>query len=389
MLLVLKQLKKQLKSYLRVEQFMTGVVDLLKSDQTQNLLQEIKNISSSLVPKVKRPIKLMAESGDQTLAIAKYNLNGIAPDYLEFIQGYGQAAWSLPVDRVNHALAIAQNPDVILTAFPEVMTIRGSKQSLFEIQAQGADIRSVNSPQDALQIAQNNPSRQVVFFAVGYEDTAPSTAQTVLQAASKGINNFSVYCNHTTIIPALKAVLDSPSIHIDGFICSGAIASIIGLEPYRFLVNSYNKPIIIADDSQESVLTATLALLKQLVDERADLENQLQVPAEGSSVALQAICQVFEPREFYEWRGMGSIDFSGLRLRSEYIQFDAELKFDLPKLKVADAHFSQCMNILTGIFQPCQCKVFGAGCNPQTPIGTYMTTEEGICNMHWKVFPVL
>lgn len=366
---------------------MTGLVELPQSNQTQTILSDIQRLSSLLTPKLRRPVKLMAVSGDQTLAIANYNLNGIALEHLEFVQGYGNAAWSLPIDRINHALAIAQKPDVILTTFSEVMTVRAAQQNLSEIQATGADIRTINSPQDALDIARKNPDKQVVFFAVGYEDSILNTAKTVLQAAAEGISNFSLYCNHMTLIPALKAVLDSPSIHIDGFICSSEIASVIGLEPYQFLVDSYRKPIAIADSSQDAILKATQTLLQQLVDGRAELENQAQVPAEGNLETLQTICQVFEVREFYEWRGLGSIDFSGLRLRSEYIQFDAEVKFNLPKLKLADVQFSQCVTILTGVFEPCQCKVFGAGCTPKTPMGTYMTTPEGICTMHYKVFP--
>jgi hydrogenase expression/formation protein HypD len=371
------------------EKVMNTSVELSKSEPSQTIFQDIKSLSSNLVPKMRRPVKLMLVSGQQTIAIAEYNLNGIAPEYVEFVQGYGKATWSLPIDRVNHALAIAQKPDVILTTFTEVMRIWGSKQSLSEIQAASADIRAIASPENALQIARENPSKQVVFFAVGYEDIAASTAGTVLQAAAEGISNFSVYCNHTTIIPALKAVLDSPSIHIDGFICSSEIASVIGLEAYRFLVDSYGKPIVIADSTQEAILNATHTLLKHLADKGADLENQGQILPEGNLEALQAICQVFEVREFYEWRGMGSIDFSGLRLRSEYVQFDAEVKFNLPKLKLADVQFAQCVTIITGVFQPCQCKVFGAGCAPKTPMGIYMTSEEGICAMHYKVFPFI
>jgi hydrogenase expression/formation protein HypD len=366
---------------------MSELVTSPQSKETQTILQEIQRLSSSLKPKLRRPVKLMAVSGEQTLAIASYNLNGIARENLEFIQGYGNATWSLPIDRVDRALAIAQQPDVILATFSSAIAICGSKHSLDDIRGTGADIRAIDSPQDALKIARENPSKQVVFFAVGYEDSVPNMAQTVLQAAAEGISNFSVYCNQMTLIPAIKAVLDSPSIHIDGFICSSDIASVIGLEPYRFLVDFYRKPIVIADSSQEDILKATQTLLQQLVDGLPELENQAQVPAEGNSEALQTLCQVFEPREFYEWRGMGSVDFSGLRLRSEYVQFDAEVKFNLPKLKLADVQFAQCMTILTGVFQPCECKIFGAGCTPKTPMGTYMTTEEGICAMHYKVFP--
>lgn len=372
-----------------VKEIVTGLVEFTESNQPQTIYEDIQRLSSSLTPKLRRSVKLMAVSDEQTLAIAKYNLNGIALEHLEFIQGYGKAMWSLPIDRINHALAIAQKPDVILTTTSEVMSIRAAQQNLSEISSTEADIRTIDSPQEALQIARENPAKQVVFFAVGYEDSALSTAKTVLQAAAEGMSNFSLYCNQMTLIPALKAVLDSPSIHIDGFICSSEIASVVGLEPYRFLVDSYRKPIVIADSSQDDILKATQTLLQQLVLGRAELENQAQVPAEGNLETLQTICQVFEPREFYEWRGMGSIDFSGLRLRSDYIQFDAEVKFNLPKLKLADVQFSQCMTILTGVFEPCQCKVFGAGCSPKTPMGTYMTTQEGICAMHYKVFPFI
>ncbi len=372
---------------IRSEKIMTGLVESPQSQQNQVILSDIQRLSSSLMPKLRRSVKLMVVSGEQTLAIADYNLNSIALEHLEFIQGYGKAAWSLPIDRVDHALAMAQKPDVIFTTLPELISIRAKQQNLSDIQITDADIRTVDSPQAALQIARNHPNKQVVFFTVGYEDSVLSTAETVSQAAAEEISNFSVYCNHMNLIPALKAVVDSPSIHIDGFICSSEIASVVGLEPYQFIVDYYRKPIVIADSSQDAILKATHTLLQQLVENRAELENQAQVLAEGNLSALKTICEVLEPREFYEWRGMGSIDFSGLRLRSEYVRFDAEVKFSLPKLKLADVQFSQCMTILTGVFEPCQCKVFGAGCTPKTPMGTYMTTPEGICAMHYKVFP--
>lgn len=366
---------------------MSTSVQLSQTQPNDNLLSTIKSLSSKLTEQLRRPVKLLAVSGEPTFAINKYNLNGISPKTIEFVPGYGKGTWSLPVDRVNQALELAQKPEVILTTLSEVMTIRGSQQNLEDIKQQGADIRPVNAPQEVLKIAQDNPEKQVVFFAVGYENSTVNTSQLIQEAASQSISNLSVYCNHTTLLTALKAVLDSPGIHIDGFICSPEIASVIGLEPYNFLVETYRKPIVIAEATQEAMLQAAQTLLQQLIDSRADLENQTQVSEKGNAAALQEIIERFEPREFYEWRGMGSIDFSGLRLRSKYVQFDAEVKFNLPKLKIADSHFSQCMTILTGVFQPCQCKVFGAGCTPKTPMGTYMTTEDGICAMHYKVFP--
>lgn len=354
------------------------------SPSQDELTQEIEKISSRLTQKLLRPVKLMAVSGEQSSVSALYRLNTIDNKHLEFVQGYGEAAWSLPEDRVDLAMAIAGRTDVILATYPEVIDIRGKKGSLAEVA--GADIRPISSPLEVLEIATENPDKKVVFFAVGFEDRVASTAQAVLQAEASRIDNFLVYCNHTLLLPALKAILDSPSMRIDGFIASEKIASVVGLAPYRYLAKYYHKPIAIASDTHTDMLQGSIALLKQLDGDRSSEENLAGVPEEGNTEALQAICQVFEAREFYEWRGMGSIDFSGLRLRSDYVKYDAEVQLRLPKLKIADAHSAQCMTIVTGVFQPCQCKVFGAGCTPKTPMGTYMTSEDGICVQHFKVY---
>jgi len=287
-------------------------------------------------------------------------LNSIDNKHLEFVQGYGQAAWSLPADRVDLAMAIGQRTDAILATYPEVIGIRGKKGSLAEARVAGAEIRLIESPLEVLEIAAANRDKKVVFFAVGFEDRVASTAQAVLQAEASGIDNFLVYCNHTLLLPAFKAILDSPSMRIDGFMASEAIASVVGLAPYRYLAKYYHKPIAIAGELAFDVsgdiadtLQGSIALLKQLEGEKAEVENLAEVPEEGNIEALQAICQVFEPREFYEWRGMGSIEFSGLRLRSDYVKYDAEVQLRLPKLKIADAHSAQCMTIVTGVFQPC------------------------------------
>lgn len=348
--------------------------------------QEIEKISSRLTQKLLRPAKLMAVSGEQSSVSALDRLNRIDNKHLEFVQGYGEAAWSLPEERMDLAMAIASRTDVILATYPEVIGIRGKKGSLSEAKVAGAEIILVESPLEVLEIATENPDKKVVFFAVGFEDRVASTAQAILQAEASRIDNFLVYCNHTLLLPALKAIMDSPSMRIDGFIASEAIASVVGLAPYRYLARYYHKPIAIAGETQTDMLQGSIALLKQLENDRSLVENLAGVSEGGNTEALQAMCQVFEPREFYEWRGMGSIDFSGLRLRSDYVKYDAEVQLRLPKLKIADAHSAQCMTIVTGVFQPCQCKVFGAGCTPKTPMGTYMTSEDGICVQHFKVY---
>lgn len=348
--------------------------------------QEIEKISSRLAQKLFRPVKLMPVSGVQSSIAALDRLNSIDNKHLEFVQGYGQAAWSLPVDRVDIAMAIARRTDAILATYPEVIGIRGKQESLAEAKVAGTEMILIENPLEVLEIAAANPDKKVVFFAVGFEDRVASTAQAVLQAEASGIDNFLVYGNHTLLLPALKAILDSPSMRIDGFIASEEIASVVGLAPYRHLAKYYHKPIAIAGAGPTDMFQGSIALLKQLESDRAEVENLAGVSEEGNTEALQAICQVFEPREFYEWRGMGSIDFSGLRLRSDYVKYDAEVQLRLPKLKIADAHSAQCMTIVTGVFQPCQCKVFGAGCTPKTPMGTYMTSEDGICVQHFKVY---
>ena len=365
---------------------MNPITELYQSETAQALLCEIKNLCSSLTPTLKRKIKLMPVCAPNSLVIAQYNLNTIESKYLEFVQGYGEASWSLPLDRIDHAIALSQQPEIIFTSCEAAITIRGSQQNLAEAQAQGADIRIVSSPQEALQIALEQPTQHVIFFGVGFEDSAANTAQTILQAVSKKIDNFSVYCNHLSIVPALKAILDSSILSIDGFIAPAQLSAIFGLEPYRFLVGYYRKPLVIADATPLSMLKATLALLQQLVDGRAEVETQglelLSNP--GNSEAMQVISQVYEPREFYEWRGMGSIDYSGLKLRPEYVQFDAEVKFHLPKLKISDPHSSQCWAVLSGVLNPCQCKVFGASCNPEIPMGTFMTSNDGACAQQYN-----
>ena len=365
---------------------MNPITEFYQSETARALLRDIKNLCSSLAPTLKRKIKLMPVCAPNSLVIGQYNLNTIESKDLEFVQGYGEASWSLPLERIDHAIALSQQPEIIFTTCEAAMTIQGSKQNLAEVQAQGADIRLVSSPQEALQIALEQPTRQVIFFGVGFEDNAANTAQTVLQAGAKKIDNFSVYCNHLSIVPALKAILDSPILPIDGFIAPSQLSAIFGLEPYRFLAGYYRKPLVVAEANPLSMLKATLMLLQQLVDGHAEVETQgLELlSASSNSEAMQAISQVYKPREFYEWRGMGSIDYSGLKLNPDYVQFDAEVKFHLPKLKISDPHSTQCWAVLSGVLKPCQCKVFGASCNPEIPIGTFMASSDGVCAQQYN-----
>jgi len=242
------------------------------------------------------------------------------------------------------------------------------------------------SPLDALKIARQNPDRHVVFFAIGFETTAPSTAMTILQARREDINNFSLFCNHILIIPVLKALLDSPDMKLDGFVGPGHVSTVIGTRPYEFVPREYGKPVVVSGFEPLDVVQSVYMVIKQIVEGRAEVENQYKrvVRPEGNMKALEVICEVFEPRDYFEWRGLGSIPRSGLKIKKKYAAFDAELKFEVPGLKIADPKACQCGEILKGVLKPWECKVFGTACTPETPIGSCMVSSEGACAAYYN-----
>ena len=275
---------------------------------------------------------------------------------------------------------------MIFTTFGDAMRVPGSKKSLLKAKAEGADVRMVYSPLDALALARQNPDREVIFFGLGFETTMPSTAMTVLQARAEGVRNFSLFCNHITIIPTIKAVLDSPDMQIDGFLGPGHVCTAIGTRPFQFIAGHYRKPITIAGFEPLDVLQSVWMVVKQLADKRCEVENQYGriVPEMGNAVALAAIHEVFELREFFEWRGLGSIDHSGVRMREAFADFDAERKFPIPNLKIADPKSCQCGEVLKGVIKPHQCKVFGSACTPERPLGALMVSSEGACAAYYQ-----
>jgi hydrogenase expression/formation protein HypD len=292
----------------------------------------------------------------------------------------------MPKGRIDEAIALCQNPDIIFTTFGDTMRVLGSKISLLQAKAQGADIRMVYSPLDSLKIAKENPHKEIVFFGLGFETTAPSTAFTILQAAAENINNFSMFSNHVLVIPALKALLNNPDLQLDGFVGPGHVSMVIGTKPYEFISQEYHKPIVISGFEPLDIFQSIWMLLKQIVENRCEVENQYNrlVEPNGNKNALQAMNQVFTVREKFEWRGLGEIPNSGFKVREEYAQFDAEVKFTIPNLKVADHKACQCGEILKGVLKPWQCKVFGTACTPETPIGTCMVSSEGACAAYYK-----
>ena len=356
------------------------------SGKARVLIKEIEALVATMRMPAERPLYIMEVCGGHTHSIFRYGLEGMLPKEIGLIHGPGCPVCVLPMGRVDDCVSIAEHPNVIFTTFGDAMRVPGSKKSLLQAKAEGADVRMVYSPMDALALARNNPDREVVFFGLGFETTMPSTALTILQAEAEGIGNFSVYCNHITIVPTIKAILDSPGLQLDGFLGPGHVSMVIGTAPYEFIAKFYRKPMVIAGFEPLDILQSIWMVLKQIKDGRTDIENQYAriVPDGGNAPALRAVSRVYELREFFEWRGLGSIDHSGVRLRKAYAHFDAEQKFAIPNAKIADQKSCQCGEVLKGVIKPWQCKVFGSACTPETPLGALMVSSEGACAAYYQ-----
>lgn len=333
-----------------------------------------------------RRYKFMEVCGGHTHTIYKHGIEDYLPDAVQLVHGPGCPVCVMPMGRVDDAIHIAGQPGVIMTSFGDMMRVPGGRGSFFDAKARGADVRMVYSPLDALRLARRNPDKRVVFMAIGFETTAPSTAMTLLRARDTGIDNFAVFCNHVTIIPAIKAILDSPDLRLDGFLGPGHVSTVIGCRPYDFIARDHGKPLVCSGFEPLDVLQSVYMLLRQLAEGRSEVENQYSrvVPWDGNARALSAIAEVMELRPHFEWRGLGFISQSALRLRPEFAAFDAERIFDLPGVRVADPKACQCGEVLKGVIRPWECKVFGTACTPETPIGTCMVSSEGACAAYYN-----
>ncbi|WP_409190239.1 hydrogenase formation protein HypD [Bradyrhizobium sp. RDM4] len=365
---------------------MKYVDEFRDSEKAGFLVREIEALVSTMTLPAGRPIYIMEVCGGHTHSIFRYGLEGMLPKEIELIHGPGCPVCVLPMGRVDDCVAIAENPEVIFATFGDAMRVPGSKKSLLQAKADGADVRMVYSPMDALALARKNKDREVVFFGLGFETTMPSTALTILQAEAEGTTNFSVFCNHITIVPTIKAILDSPGLQLDGFLGPGHVSMVIGTAPYEFIAKFYGKPMVVAGFEPLDILQSIWMVLKQIKDGRSEVENQYAriVPDGGNAAALQAVSRVYELREFFEWRGLGSIDHSGVKLRDKYAGYDAEQKFAIPNLKIADPKSCQCGEVLKGVIKPWQCKVFGSACTPEMPLGSLMVSSEGACAAYYQ-----
>lgn len=333
-----------------------------------------------------RHYRLMEVCGGHTHAIYRFGLKDLLPDNVELIHGPGCPVCVLPMGRIDDGLNVARDEGVVFAAFGDMMRVPGAQGSPLEHKAKGMDVRIVYSPTDALKLAKMNPDKHVMFFAIGFETTAPSTALTLMRAKAEGIRNFSVFCNHVTIIPAIRAILDSPDMRLDGFIGPGHVSTVIGCRPYEWIARNEKKPIVVSGFEPLDLLQSIVMLLRQLKAGTSIVENQYKrvVPWEGNKAALKAMAEVFQLRPYFEWRGLGFISQSALSIRPEYSAWDAEAQFKVAGVRVTDPKAAQCGEVLKGVLKPHQCKLFGRECTPERPVGALMVSSEGSCAAYFN-----
>ena len=359
---------------------MKYVSEFRRGDVARALAAEIARLAT-------RPVKLMEVCGGHTHAIFKFGLPSLLPSTIDLIHGPGCPVCVTPRDKVDQAILLARRPGVLLTTYGDMLRVPGSRSSLLQEKARGADVRMVYSPLDALRLAEQHPDKQVVFFAIGFETTAPSAAMAVLKAQTQHLRNFAVLSNHVLLPPMLKAILDSREVKLDAFIGPGHVSTIIGTRPYEFVARRYGKPLVVAGFEPLDLLQAILMLLRQLQEGRAEVEIQYTrvVKPEGNLLALRALGEVFEPCHA-RWRGMGTVPASGLKIRARYAAWDAEARYpdlEVPR-EVADPKACECGDIVRGAKKPWDCRIIGTACTPQTPVGACMVSPEGACAAYYK-----
>ena len=339
-----------------------------------------------------RHYSFMEFCGGHTHAISRYGVSELLPANVNMVHGPGCPVCVLPIGRIDLALTLALERNVILCTYGDTMRVPASGgMSLIRAKARGADIRMVYSAGDAVRIATENPLREVVFFAIGFETTTPPTALIIHDAHMRGLCNFSVLCCHVLTPPAIQHILNSPeaqddgSVAIDGFIGPAHVSIIIGSQPYEQFALTYQKPVVIAGFEPLDVMQAILMLIRQVNSGRFEVENEFNraVNATGNLKAQQLMDTIFELRSSFEWRGLGEVPDSALRLRPAYAAFDAEKRFDLTYASVADNKACDCGAILRGVKQPSDCKLFGTSCTPENPLGSCMVSSEGACAAHY------
>jgi len=342
-------------------------------------------IAERVARKVTRPWVLMEVCGGQTHTLMRYGIDELLPKQIELVHGPGCPVCVTPLELVDRAIRIASLDGVIFTSYGDMLRVPGSQADLFEAKAQGADVRIVYSPLDAVKIARQNPDRRVVFFAVGFETTAPANAMAVWQVKREGLTNFSMIVAHVLVPPAMRLILESPQNRVQGFIGPGHVCTVMGFEEYEVLAKEFHVPIVVGGFEPLDLLEAIGMLVAQLEEGRAEVENQYSrsVSYQGNVPAQQVMREVFEVSD-RKWRGIGSIEASGFRLREEYAAFDAELVFGLEDLHAEEP--KECISalVLQGLKKPMDCPAFGVRCTPTMPLGAPMVSTEGACAAYYQ-----
>jgi hydrogenase expression/formation protein HypD len=339
-----------------------------------------------------RSYHFMEFCGGHTHAISRYGVSDLLPANVKMIHGPGCPVCVLPIGRVDQAIRLALEQGVTLCTYGDCLRVPASDAlSLMKAKARGGDIRMVYSSADAVTLAQKNPDKQVVFFAIGFETTTPPTAVAIKQAAALGLKNFSVLCCHVLTPSAISSILESPEVRqwgtvpLDGFIGPAHVSTIIGSRPYEFFAEEYRKPVVIAGFEPLDVMQAIKMLIRQVNEGRAEVENEFSraVDRDGNKKAQALVAEVFEMRKNFEWRGLNILPYSALRIRSQFAEFDAEKRFPLGYQSVADHKACECGAILRGVKRPQDCKIFGTVCTPENPVGSCMVSSEGACAAHY------
>jgi hydrogenase expression/formation protein HypD len=328
---------------------------------------------------------LMEVCGGQTHTIIRNGIDQLLPDQIELIHGPGCPVCVTPLETIDRALAIAARPDVIFCSFGDMIRVPGSSDDLFRIKSRGGDIRIVYSPLDAVKIAQENPDKQVVFFGVGFETTAPANAMTVKLAKQQGIDNFSLLVSHVLVPPAIRAIMDSPSARVQGFLAAGHVCTVMGLSEYEPLVEQYQVPIVATGFEPLDVLEGIRRVVLQLEQGRAELDNAYPraVQPRGNPVAQQVVKEVFETCD-RQWRGIGMIPQSGWRLNADYADYDAEKRFEVLGITTVESPLCRSGEVLQGLIKPNECSAFGKECTPRSPLGAPMVSSEGACAAYYQ-----
>ena len=356
----------------------------------KNVKVDIEALSKAAGADESSPLQIMEICGGHTHTIFRHGIDKLVPPSIEFIHGPGCPVCVLPMQRIDEFIGLAENDNVILASYGDAMRVPGKRGSLLQSKAAGIDVRMIYSPLDALMIARKNPDQEVVFFGLGFETTAPATAISILQASKEGIHNFSVFCNHITVPSPVRSILQEAEVSIDGFIGPGHVSMVIGTEPYNFIAEEFRKPVVVAGFEPLDLMHSVSMLLRQIVDGRAMVENQYSrvVPSKGNPISLSALNEVFETRPSFEWRGLGEIESSGLRIRKEFNEFDAEERFGIGygRTVTQKSHNDQypCGQVMMGKLKPLDCPHVCKDCSPETPLGALMVSSEGACAAYYQ-----